>query len=60
MEVIHDKGEIGFSEIFSPDACIEGGEAEIDGIGSCDNGSFEALPIACRGEEFRLMWRGHP
>ena len=49
MEVVHDEGEIGFSEIFSSETGIECGEPEIDGIGPCGNGSFEALPIACRG-----------
>jgi hypothetical protein len=49
MEVIHDKREIGFSEIFGSKTGIEGREPEIDGIGTCGNGSFEALPIACRG-----------
>jgi hypothetical protein len=33
MEVIHDKGEIGFSEIFGSETGIEGREAEVDGIG---------------------------
>jgi hypothetical protein len=55
MEIIHDKGEIGFSEIFGSETSIEGGEAEIDGIGPCRNGSFEAFPIAGWGEELRFM-----
>ena len=33
MKVIHDKGEIGFSEIFGSETGIEGREAEVDGIG---------------------------
>jgi hypothetical protein len=49
MEVIHDERQISFSEIFSSETGIECGEPEIDGIGPCGNGSFEALPIACRG-----------
>jgi hypothetical protein len=49
MKVIHDKGKIGFSEIFGSETGIERGESEIDGIGPCSNGGFEALPIACRG-----------
>jgi hypothetical protein len=49
MEVIHDEGEICLSEIFSSETGIERGESEIDGVGTCGNGSFEALPIACRG-----------
>jgi hypothetical protein len=49
MKVFHDKGKIGFSEILSSETGIERGESEIDGIGSCGNGSFEALPIACWG-----------
>jgi len=60
MEVVHDKREIGFSEIFGPETGIEGREAEIDGIGTCGNGSFEAIPVSSWGEEFRFMWRGHP
>jgi hypothetical protein len=60
MEVIHDEGEIGFSEIFGSETGIEGGEAEIDGIGPSGNRRLETLPIACRGEKFWFMWRGHP
>jgi hypothetical protein len=60
MKVIHDKGKIGFSEIFGSETGIERGESEIDGVGPSGNGGFEALPIACRGEEFRFLWRGHP
>jgi hypothetical protein len=60
MEVVHDFWEIGFSEIFGSETSIERGESEIDGVGPSGNGGFEALPIACRGEEFRFLWRGHP
>jgi hypothetical protein len=60
MKVIHDKGKIGFSEIFGSETGIERGESEIDGIGTCGNGSFEAIPVSSWGEEFRFMWRGHP
>jgi hypothetical protein len=60
MKVIHDKGKIGFGEIFSSEAGIEGWKAEIDGIGPCGNGSFEAIPVSRWGEEFRFKWRGHP
>ena len=49
MEVIDNQGEIGLSEVLGPETGIEGGEAEINGIGTGGNGSFEALPIACRG-----------
>jgi hypothetical protein len=49
MKVIHDKGKIGFSEIFGSETGIERGESEIDGIGPSSNGGFETLPIACRG-----------
>jgi hypothetical protein len=49
MKVIHDKGKIGFSEIFGSETGIERGESEVDGISTGGNGSLEALPIACRG-----------
>jgi hypothetical protein len=60
MEVIHDKREIGFSEIFSSEAGIEGRKAEVNGIGTGGNGSLEAIPVSSWGQEFRFMWRGHP
>ena len=60
MEVIHDKREIGFSEIFGSKTGIEGREPEIDGIGTRGNGSLEAIPVSSWGQEFRFMWRGHP
>jgi hypothetical protein len=40
MKVIHDKGKIGFSEIFGSETGIERGEAEVDGIGTGGNGSL--------------------
>ena len=49
MKVIHDKGKIGFSEIFGSETSIECGQAKINGVGPSGNGGFEALPIACRG-----------
>jgi hypothetical protein len=49
MKVIHDKGEIGFSEIFGSKTGIEGWEAEVDSIGTgCDCG-FKTLPVPGRG-----------
>jgi hypothetical protein len=50
MEVIHDKGEIGFSEIFGSETGIEGREAEVDGIGTGGNGSLEAIPVSSWGQ----------
>jgi hypothetical protein len=46
MEVVHDQGEVGFSKIFRSETGIERGESEIDGIGTCGNGGFEAIPVA--------------
>jgi hypothetical protein len=46
MEIIHDKGKIGFSEILSSETGIERGESEIDGIGPGGNGSLEAFPVS--------------
>jgi hypothetical protein len=40
MEVIHDEREVGFSEIFGSETGIEGGKAEVDGIGTSGNGSL--------------------
>jgi len=40
MEVIHDEGEVGFSEIFGSETSIEGGKAKVDGIGTSGNGSL--------------------
>jgi hypothetical protein len=49
MEVIHDKREIGFSEIFGSKTGIEGWEAEVDSIGTgCDCG-LKTLPVPGRG-----------
>jgi hypothetical protein len=60
VEVIHDKGEIGFSEIFGSETGIERGESEIDGVGTSGKRGFEALPIASGGEEFGFVLGGHP
>jgi len=60
VKIFHDFGKVRLGKVFRTETSIEGRETEIDGIGSGGNGSFEALPIACRGEEFRFMWRGHP
>jgi len=40
MKVIHDEREVGFSEIFGSETGIEGGKAEVDGIGTSGNGSL--------------------
>jgi hypothetical protein len=49
VKIFHDFGKVRLGKVFRTETSIEGRETEIDGIGSGGNGSFEALPIACRG-----------
>jgi hypothetical protein len=60
VKIFHDFGKVRLGKVFRTETSIECGQAKIDGVGPSGNGGFEALPIACRGEEFRFMWRGHP
>jgi len=60
MEVVHNFGEVGLGEVFRAETSIEGGQAEVDGVGTCGNGGFEALPVPSGGEEFGFVWGGHP
>jgi hypothetical protein len=60
MEVVHDFGEVGFGKVFGAETSVEGGQAEVDGVGPSGNRGFEALPVASGGEEFGFVWGGHP
>ena len=52
VEVIHDLWEVFLGEVFRPETGVEGGQSEIDGIGTGDNGGLEAVPVASGGKEF--------
>jgi hypothetical protein len=60
VEIVDDFGEVGLGEVFRAETSIEGGQAEVDGVGTCGNRCFEALPVASGGEEFGYVWGGHP
>jgi len=60
VEVVHDFWEVGLGEVFRTKTCIEGGKAEVDGVGASGNRGLEALPVASGGEEFWFVWGGHP
>ena len=60
MEVVHDFWKVGLGKVFRTETSIKGGKAEIDGVGTSGNRSFEALPVPSGGEEFGFVWGGHP
>jgi hypothetical protein len=45
MKVIHDKGEIGFSEIFGSETGIECRETEVDRISAGSDCGLQAFPV---------------
>jgi hypothetical protein len=60
VEVVDDFGEVGFGEVFGADTSVEGGKAEVYGVGTSGNRGFKANPVASGGEEFGFVRGGHP
>lgn len=58
VEVAHEFREIGFGEIIGPHPGVEGGETEVDSVGSVRDGGFGAVPVASGGEEFGAISGG--
>jgi hypothetical protein len=52
VEVVHYLREILLGKVFRPETGVEGGQAEIDRIGSGGYGGLKTVPIPRRREEF--------
>ena len=54
MAVVHGTGQLVTFKIIGVPPCIEASSAEIHGVGSVLNGTYEAVHTACRGKQFQL------
>lgn len=59
VEEFHEFGEVLFGEVVGAEAGVEGGEAEVDGVGASGDGGAGAVPVSGGGEEFGLEGLGH-
>ena len=52
VEVVHDRREIVFGEVFRPKPGVKGGESEINRICPGGDGCLEAIPVSRRRQKF--------
>ena len=54
VEELHQFGQVVFTKIVGPDAGVEGGKTEVNGVGTGGDGGAGAVPVAGRAEKLGL------